>query len=630
MPDTRPERPLFTEGQYIGAADLTAIVGYERDDKRRLMLSGNAWGIAVGLALIERITAAGAVELYIEPGVAWDGYGRPIVVLSPVQVTPDLLAGLPSGNQKVWLRYDETQTSGVAPGFQTCNATDPFTRVQENYVIVAGPMTAVTDRTDGVTIGGAAVADPRNMLIAVDQNAPVVLDGSAPQQTLPADSAHWLVPIGIASWQAGSPGSFQARTSTQLLVNRTVRRYLGVIGETVLASDGVLRLRDRRTLQQIGKTNDDLDTAATIQTTDLQADPTSGFITAHELFWVEGNIRVIGDARLFGGKLDLRGTDGQSTNGVSFYATRAVSADNPMPGGQDFRIVIGNDIKGADRLAVGPLDPSKTDGSIIERMILRTDGRVGIGTNTPVTTLHLVGTGNGQPTNDPGSHAAYFENPATSNASGLAIKLNQPLPPATPPPAGNNYITFFNNTGTAGCIKMTNTGAAYNATGADFAEYLPRADGVPPIGAGRIVGIAAGRISLTTSGAEGLLVTTDRAGFIGNAPRDEVASEFEVVALVGQVVLAVEGPVTAGDFILPSGCGDGIGRAVSPAMLAADNLSEIVGRAWESSTGSGVKQVNVFVGGGATEALARTIAAQAEAICELRAEVARLTKVLGR
>jgi len=77
MTDGRPERPTYTTGQYIGAADLNAAVDYNRDEVERLALSGRTWGIATGLGLIERTSPAGDVQMFIEPGIAWDGYGRP-------------------------------------------------------------------------------------------------------------------------------------------------------------------------------------------------------------------------------------------------------------------------------------------------------------------------------------------------------------------------------------------------------------------------------------------------------------------------------------------------------------------------------------------------------------------------
>src|SRR5271166_5619829 len=169
MSDTLPERPTFTSSQYIGASDLNAAVDYARDETRRVALSARTWGIGTGLALVEVPDASGGVQMFIEPGIGWDGYGRPVVVLAPAPVTPDFFAALPSGNQIVWLRYNATGTQAISPGFQTCGAGDPTTRVLESYAIEAGNKSP-TQQSDGVVIAGAAVADPRDMLIAVDQN----------------------------------------------------------------------------------------------------------------------------------------------------------------------------------------------------------------------------------------------------------------------------------------------------------------------------------------------------------------------------------------------------------------------------------------------------------------------------
>jgi hypothetical protein len=184
MSDTLPERPTFISGQYIGAADLNAVVDYARDETRRLALSARTWGIATGLALVEVLDSNGNVRMFIEPGIAWDGYGRPVVVLTPAPVTPDLFANLSTGLQTVWLRYSAAATQAITPGFETCGAGDPTTRVLETYAIEAGAQT-LQQQTDGVVIGGATIADPRDMLIAVDLNAPVVLDGSVAYQTFP-------------------------------------------------------------------------------------------------------------------------------------------------------------------------------------------------------------------------------------------------------------------------------------------------------------------------------------------------------------------------------------------------------------------------------------------------------------
>ena len=66
MSDMIPARPSFTDGQYIDAADLNAAVTFARDETRRLALSGQSWGIATGLALVEVTDSTGSVQLFIE------------------------------------------------------------------------------------------------------------------------------------------------------------------------------------------------------------------------------------------------------------------------------------------------------------------------------------------------------------------------------------------------------------------------------------------------------------------------------------------------------------------------------------------------------------------------------------
>ncbi len=392
MSDTLPERPTFISGQYIGADDLNAAVDYARDETRRLALSARTWGIGTGLALVEVPDATGSVQMFIEPGIAWDGYGRPVVVLSPAPVTPDLFASLPSGNQMVWLRYTATGTRAVAPGFQTCGAEDPTTRVLESYAIETGTQT-VQQQTDGVIIGGATVTDPRDMLIAVDTNAPVVLDGSVAYQTFPDDTGIWLIPVGIAAYTAGAPGSFSARSATQLALSRTVRRYMGVAAESLLAADGVLRLRDRETDNPTGETDTQLDQAAAIQSTDIGVDPNNSTrLIGNELVWVEGNMRITGNARMFGTQLELRDPSGNNgaQNVAPEFLRSASPASNPL-GGQDLQICIGSSVTGTppnDRLTIGVLtqavnaiSSTSPDGPLNELVVVRTDGRVAIGTH---------------------------------------------------------------------------------------------------------------------------------------------------------------------------------------------------------------------------------------------------------
>jgi hypothetical protein len=920
MPDTLPQRPTYSNGQYIGADDLNATVAYARDEAERLALSGCTWGIATGLGLVERTDTTGGVQIFIEPGIAWDGYGRPVVVLAPAPVTPDLFASLPSGSQPVWLRYNAVLTQSVAPGFLACGAGDPATRVAETYAIEVG-VQKPDQRTDGIVIGGATVADPRNMLIAVDQAAPVVLDGSAPHQSFPDDTAHWLIPIGIVNYVAGVPGSFTARSPTQLMLSRTVRRYMSAVAESVMAADGVLRLRDRLTDQRtyqhgVPVSNDTLEQHASIQLADLAPDPHNKTrLLSNELVWVEGNMRVIGNARMFGTQLELRDSNGK--NGAKDVAPEflrsAAPASNPQ-GGQDLQICIGSSVTGtpaADRLTIGVLtthvgaiSSTAPDGALQELVVARTDGRVAIGTNaidsystlannlvvattadtgitvvsdpaktgnlffadgttknaqrdgfvtydhskselalgasaetvlvvtpkavvigdadpagfasdtdrlivasssegagitisgksgtvdtidfangttafdagfiryylhsklmsfgtngtpqlcidsagrvgigtqspgntdpnaqlvvassagdanvtiaaaagstswlnfgkrgsvsydisadrmdfsTPNTAVSIdtsgnVGIGTSTPssllqvyassanpglivdsdsgatalwagagtvavgaagparttldvqgsvggpsaptTPSPTQHVAIFENTDTGNANVLALVADT----AETADINCHFVTFYSGSIDIGAITGTGSSAAptvsYQSQGADYAEAVPRAQGVAPIGAMKIVGVRAGQVSLATEGADAVFVTSASPAMLAKAPSRSKRDAYETLAFLGQVPVLVDGPVRSGDLIVASGKADGMGRAVPLDEVQPEDLAMIVGRAWETVDDGSKRGVNAVVGSGVAAGVAAgaLIARQAREIERLTAQLAR-------
>ncbi len=386
---TRLERPGFFEGQYLGSADMEAIVSYTRDLAREHALAGHAWGIAIGLDLVEVASegGSGAVDLFVMPGLAWDGYGRAIVLLAPVQVPLAPFSGLPSGNQQVWIRYDETPFRGLRAGFETCGAGDAFSRVRESFAIEIGPFARVPDRQSGVTIAGLPVQDARLAGLALSDTAPLMCDASLPQQEFPPDQARWLVPLGVANWVSGAPGSLQARSADVLKLSRTLRQMCGTVTESVYAADGVIRLRDRFTQFKAGDTADVLCAADQIATTDLINQPdrddptvTTDRLIGRELVWIEGDTRATGQVRLFGTRLELRDAAGDETAGVPLYARRAVSPNN-LAAGQDFQIVTGTASDGKDRLTVGPAGANY--GDIQERFILRTDGVLAVGLDLP-------------------------------------------------------------------------------------------------------------------------------------------------------------------------------------------------------------------------------------------------------
>ncbi|MGK7865370.1 hypothetical protein [Falsiroseomonas sp. E2-1-a4] len=393
----RLDRPRFFEGQFLGAADLEATVGHARDLSREHLLAAHPWGIATGLELVEAAAAGGggAADYFIMPGLAWDGYGRAALVLSPVQVPSALFTGLADGDHMVWLRYDEAPLRGLREGFGACGVDEAFARIRESFAIEAGPFIRVADRQGGVSVAGVTVPDARLVPHEFDPAAAVLGDGSVPHQTFPDDAARWLIPIGVATWVNGAPGVLKSRSAASLQQSRVVRQMLGTVTESVFAADGVIRLRDRFTSLKANETADLAMAAQAIKTTDLLNAPdpddstkTLARIINRELVWVEGNLRATGQVRLFGTRLELRDANGAEAGGAALYARRAVSANNPA-GGQDFQIILGGQSDGKDRLAIGT---AVAYGPISERFVLRNDGVLAAGRAIPndLKTTHAL------------------------------------------------------------------------------------------------------------------------------------------------------------------------------------------------------------------------------------------------
>ena len=379
------ERPRFFEGMYLGAADLGALLDYLRGLTRRHELGGHSWGIGAGLELVERETPAGAIEAWITPGWAIDGYGRQIVLFNAYKLSPGLFAGR-VGLVPVWLRYVETGSQGLRPGFEVCGADDTYARTAEGFAVEVGDMPLAGQQNQGVMLDGVVRDEPRLAVRSFDPAAGLVCDTSLPQQAfMDAGSLpRWLVPIGKALLSAGGSSAFQKRDAGQLRESRLVRRPVGVIAESVLGAEGVLRLRGRMTPADANKSAEEVCEARGIKATDF--DITSGRPVAIDGIWLEENTRVTGQCKLFGTRLEFRDEMG-SDKGVPLYLRRGESANNPLAG-QDLQIILGGTGDGKDRLAVGT---AQNFGAISEKVIVRSNGQVGIGTNAPDRAVTVLG-----------------------------------------------------------------------------------------------------------------------------------------------------------------------------------------------------------------------------------------------
>jgi hypothetical protein len=165
---------------------------------------------------------------------------------------------------------------------------------------------------------------------------------------------------------------------------------------------------------------------------------------------------------------------------------------------------------------------------------------------------------------------------------------------------------------------------SFNTSGGDYAEYLPLADGVARsrLVPGTVVAIRGGQVSLDTTDAEQLGVVSTNPAISGNDPGLARRDTHALVAFLGQVDIAVNGPVAAGDYLIASGRGDGRAIAVPPSAVVPALLGAIIGRAWTAHA-AGTRQVRALVG------LNPVDAAQSMAIRQQAAEIERLRTALA-
>ena len=377
------ERPQYYEGEYLSADDLAAIVRYARTAQARHALGAHTWGIALGLDLVERPLAGDDVEMVLTPGIAWDGYARPLVALAPQRIALDLFADLqdataPTGVPvEVWLAYRELPANPPGVGF-SCAEDDLHSRIVESYRIEVRP-SPVADY-HAVTVASRPVEATR-ALSTFDASRKPLFDESVPSQTFPdTDRQRWPIFVGIARWRkdTGQPGRLIKRIDADRNATRASRRYLGVVAETVFAADGVLRLRDR--------SNDPSDPVVNFKPPVVSAPP--GTTPINDLVWCEGHLRVVGDARLQGGQLDYRVVGG-SDGGVPMLLRRTTDAGPPPKVALDAFIGPPPPVppNAESRFSVSTGDPANPT----ERFTVVSDGRVGVNEPDPTNTLHVTG-----------------------------------------------------------------------------------------------------------------------------------------------------------------------------------------------------------------------------------------------
>lgn len=184
--------------------------------------------------------------------------------------------------------------------------------------------------------------------------------------------------------------------------------------------------------------------------------------------------------------------------------------------------------------------------------------------------------------------------------------------------------------------KTTFRGVTYASGAGDYAEYLLRRDVAEKMTFGDIVGVSGAMVSKNTENADKMMVVSYKPIVLGNMPQPNMEDNYEKVAFMGQVPVKVYGVVNIGDYIIPMGLNNGIGKAVSPSEIEIADLNKIVGIAWESSniahkitlinTAVGIDNSNTVT---AVQKLEKKLNDQNSQIEELKNQILEINNILA-
>jgi hypothetical protein len=375
------ERLNYYEGEFLGALDFQAEQEYHRDMRRRHNVGQHTWGIVSGLELVQIPNGNNVpgsnpqvpeVDVFIQPGMAVDAFGREIVVLNKTQLTQDLFASFSNltGAQtmSIWISYGQLMLQPPQDACTQINQPNAFGRVQESFALTVTqngtkpPNDLIV--VDGMTLPAPPPPQPGDIVVPDDD--------SIPYQEFSSDDStiNWHILLGQVTWYPPTLGVFGKLDDSKA---RAGRLYCGSVASAVYAPAGALTLKDRFTTSP-------LPTGSNGVSVEVE-----GSLTVDRLLNAEQNLLV---GSVF---------DPKSTLTISPVTINASQTDQSFIQLRDSSGVpkwsIWDKPKDATEagLNIGGADSSSGKPAVTSALFIQKGGNVGIGTSNPTQNLSVNG-----------------------------------------------------------------------------------------------------------------------------------------------------------------------------------------------------------------------------------------------
>lgn len=209
MDDTQLARTHYFDGQFLRAQDFTNEQHYHLGKSRQHNIAHHTWGIVSGLEIV-----AEEESLFVQPGVAVDGYGRVLNLAAKEQLPTQRFDEKDEDTLDVWLVYSRIGSDAAPVGYAGCegNGQAPPYRWQEKPRIRLERPATQANRRQPLTV------PPGDYEFA-------------PERVPPDDpTREWPVYLGQIQRSRANPNDPPVYT-----INPADRPYAGLRGEIVAA-----------------------------------------------------------------------------------------------------------------------------------------------------------------------------------------------------------------------------------------------------------------------------------------------------------------------------------------------------------------------------------------------------------